>query len=102
MGPLLFLIFINDLTGNLSSNPKLFADDTSLFSVVRDLNTSANEINDDLKKIEAWAHQWKMSCNPNSLKLAQEVIFSCKRNKPHHPDIIFNENPKKNKKKKIS
>ena len=57
LGPLLFLIYINDLAENLSSNPKLFADDTSLFSAVRDLNTSANEINDDLKKIETWAHQ---------------------------------------------
>ena len=53
LGPLLFLIYINDLAENLFSNPKLFADDTSLFSVVRDLNTSANEINDDLKKIES-------------------------------------------------
>ena len=96
LGPLLFLIYINDLAENLSSNPKLFADDTSLFSVVRDLNTSAIEINDDLKKIEAWAHQWKMSFNPDPLKQAQEVIFSRKRNKPHHPDIIFNGNPVKN------
>ena len=57
--PLLFLIYINDLAENLSSNPKLFADDTSLFSAVRDLNTSPIETNYDLKKIEAWAHQWK-------------------------------------------
>ena len=34
LGPLLFLIHINDLSDNLASNPKLFADDTSLFSVV--------------------------------------------------------------------
>ena len=95
LGPPLFLIDINDLAENLSSNPKLFADDTSLFSVLRDLNTSANEINDDLKKIEAWAHQWKMSFNPDPLKQAQEVIFSRKRNKPHHPDVIFNGNPVK-------
>ena len=61
---------------NLSSNPQLFGDDTSLFSVVHDLNTSVNEINDNLKKIEAWAHQWKMSFNPDPLKQAQEVIFS--------------------------
>ena len=80
LGPLLFLVYINDLAENLSSNPKLFADDTSLFSVVRDLNTSANEINDDLKKIEAWAHQWKMSFNPDPSKQAQEVTFSRKRN----------------------
>ena len=39
LGPPLFLIYINDLAENLYSNPKLFANDTSLFSVVRDLNT---------------------------------------------------------------
>ena len=88
----MFLIYINDLAKNLSSNPKLFADDPSLFSVVRDLNTSSNEINDDLKKIEALDHQWKISFNPDPLKQAQEIIFSQKRNKPHHPDIIFNAN----------
>ena len=36
-----------------------------------------------------------MSSNPDPLKQAQEVIFSRKRNKPHHPDIIFNDNPVK-------
>ena len=51
---------INDLAENLSSNRKLFADDNSIFSAVLDLNTSENEINEDLKKTEAWTHQWKM------------------------------------------
>ena len=50
-GPLLFLIYINDLSDNLTSNAKLFADDTSLFSVVHDVNTSAKELNDDSKKV---------------------------------------------------
>ena len=57
LGPLLFLIYINDLSDNLTSNAKLFADDTSLFSVVHDVNTSAKELNDDLKKINDWAFQ---------------------------------------------
>ena len=47
-----FLIYMNHLAENLSSNPKLFANDTSLFSVARELNTSLNEINDDLKKFD--------------------------------------------------
>ena len=38
--PLLFLVHINDLLNGLKSNPKLFADDTSLFSVIHDVNSS--------------------------------------------------------------
>ena len=95
LGPLLFLIYINDLAENLSQNPKLFVDDLSLFFVVRDLNTSAIEINDDLKRLKAWTLQWKLSFKPDPLKQVQEIIFSWKRNKPHHPDIIFNGNPVK-------
>ena len=46
----LFYIHLNDLSDGLSSNTKLFADDTSLFSVVLDVNESAIEFNSDLKK----------------------------------------------------
>ena len=51
LSPLLLLIYINDLSDNLSSNVKLFADDTSLFCVIHDINISAGELNEDLKKI---------------------------------------------------
>ena len=47
LGPLVFLIYINDLSDNLTSNAKLFSDNTSLFSVVHDVKTSAKELNDD-------------------------------------------------------
>ena len=93
LGPLCFFIYINDPSDDLSSNPKLFADDTSLFSVVHDKNTSAKELNNDLRKISNWAYQWKMSFNPDPLKQAQEVIFSCKMTKANHPTLVFNENP---------
>ena len=45
-----FFIYINDLSKELSSNPRLFADDTSLFSVVWNANLSANALNNDLLK----------------------------------------------------
>ena len=43
LGALLFLIYINTLADSLSSNTNLFADDISLFSVIHDVDTSANE-----------------------------------------------------------
>ena len=46
-----YFIYINDLSDDLSSNPKLFADDTSLFSVVHDKNTSAKELNNAYGKL---------------------------------------------------
>ena len=91
LGPLLFLIYINDLTNHLSSNAKLFADDTSLFSVTRNVMDSANELNNDLRQINKWATQWKMSFNPDPTKQAQEVIFSRKSKKTKHPPLFFNE-----------
>ena len=75
LGPLLVLIYRNDLSDNLTSNAKLFADDTSLFSVVDDANTSAKELNNDLKNVNDWAYQWKISFNPDPRKQSQEVIF---------------------------
>ena len=86
----MFLIYINDLSGDLSSKAKLFADDKSLFDVVHDINTSANQLNNDLKKVSNWAFQWKTSFNPDPSKQAQEVIFSQKLKKVTHPLLVFN------------
>ena len=51
LGPLLFSIYINDLPNGFNSNAKLFADDTSVFSVVHNITNSANLLNSDLSKI---------------------------------------------------
>ena len=93
LGPLLVLIYRNDLSDNLTSNAKLFADDTSVFSVVYDVNTSAKELNDwALIIVNDWAFQWKMSFNPDPSKQAQEIIFSRKSKRSTHPPLIFNNN----------
>ena len=78
LGPLLFLIFVNDLETGISCNVKFFADDVSLFSIVHDPTTSATDLNRDLNTIFSWAKQWKMSFNPDPSKPAEEIIFSCK------------------------
>ena len=90
LGPLFFLIYINDLSDNLLSTVKLFSDDTSFFSVVNDSNISANELNKGLQKLSEWAYKWKMSFNLDLNKKAQEVVFSRKLSKSSHPKIFFN------------
>ena len=47
---------------------KLFADDTSLFSVVHDIDTSSCDLNYGLNRVKEWAFQWKMSFNAETLK----------------------------------
>ena len=56
LGPLLFLAYINDLEMNIKSKVKFFADDTMLFSIVRDPNLAGEELNNDLNVINKWAY----------------------------------------------
>ena len=91
LGPLLFLIYINDLEKGIKSKIFFFfADDTSLFSIVTDSTLSAVELNHNLNLIGQWAHQWKMSFNPDPNKQAIELLFSRKINSPNHPSLYFN------------
>ena len=78
LGPLFFLIYINDLATDLKSNVKLFVNDTSLFSIVFDPLETANLLNKDFDKIRGWAKQWKMAFDPDPTKQAQEVVLSKK------------------------
>ena len=68
----------------------MFADDTSLFSVVHGIDTSANDLNHDLEKISEWIFQWKMKFNPDPTKQAQEIIFSRRKTVSIHPLVYFN------------
>ena len=86
---LLFLIYINDLPKDLSSNPKLFADDALLFSVIHYRSITRNDLKDDLIKISHWAYQWKINFNPDPNKQAQEVIFIRETKKLNHLHLTF-------------
>ena len=55
LGPLLFLLYINDIVIDIGSSIRLFADDTSLFIIVEDPITAAGSLNMDLDKISKWA-----------------------------------------------
>ena len=57
LGPLFFLVYINDLIDNVNCDIKMFADNTSLFSCVDDPVKSALQLIEDLGTVELWAWQ---------------------------------------------
>ena len=61
-----------------------------LFSIIKYPEISTSNLKHDLDIIQQWAYQWKMEFNPDPTKQANEVLFSCKRSSPYHPQLIFN------------
>ena len=61
--------------------------------IVQDPNTAANDMNHDLEMISKWAHDWRMSFNPDPQKQAVELIFSKRKAEANHPVILFNNLP---------
>jgi hypothetical protein len=66
LGPLLFLIFINDLGDELTNIVKLYADDTKLLARV---SNSSDTLQSDLNAIVTWCNTWQMSLNIGKCKI---------------------------------
>ena len=64
LGPLLFLLYINDIVNGIGSNIRLFADDTSLLIIVEDPLAAAGSLNTDLDRISQWAATCLVCFNP--------------------------------------
>ena len=86
LGPLLFIIYINDILDGLECDGLLFADDTSLTAVGQDPSLTSAMINRDLQRISDWSNIWKVTFNASKSK---DMIFS---NKVLHnsPPVLFN------------
>ena len=70
LGPLLFLVYINDIEQcELSSKVEMYADDTSLTTSSPDLMTLEFKLNSDLEKIQNWLHSKKLTLNVKKTKI---------------------------------
>jgi hypothetical protein len=87
LGPLLFLLCINDIVDNIQSQVRLFADDTSIFFIVDNAIESADILNRDLNTITSWSNKWLVSFNPRK---TETMVISWKVNKPHYPSLVMN------------
>ena len=86
LGPLLFLVFINDITENIQSHIKLFADDAMLYLDVEDHTKAAQILNQDLQNIYAWSQKWLVNFNA---KKTESLIFKTKTVKQQHPPLFL-------------
>jgi hypothetical protein len=87
LGPLLFIVFINDILTDINLTKKLFVDDTSLYLIVDDPQETAQTLNDDLVKLHAWSTKWLVNFNPQK---TETMTISRKLDKPHQPNLIIN------------
>ena len=86
LGPLLLLLFINDIVVDIGSNIRLFADDTSLYMVVDNPDSAAELLNIDINKIMTWAKKWLVTFNPVK---TESLLITRKLNRPIHPPLFM-------------
>ena len=87
-GPLLFLLYINDIVVDINSSIRLFSDDTSLCIIVDGPIQAAEQLNLDLDKIHRLAEKWLVTFNPEK---SECILLSRKYNKPYHTPIMLNQ-----------
>ena len=88
LGPLLFLLYINDIVEDINSSIRLFADDTSLYIIVDDPIQATEQLNLDLANIHHWVDKWLVTFNPGK---SEFILLSRKHNKPYHPPVLLNQ-----------
>ena len=84
LGPLLFLVYIFDISDNICSNISLFADDTILFDSCKCPTLLHTTISKDLVKLEHWAKLWFINFNPDKSK-----VMTISSKPSSHPPFRF-------------
>ena len=87
LGPLLFLVFINDIVYVIRHcQIRLFADDTCLYITVDNREEAATLINEDINNIQTWAEQWLINFSAPKTKT---LLISNKGTANDHPNLIL-------------
>jgi hypothetical protein len=84
LGPLLFLVYINDMPGYARSQTCLFADDCLMYRKVSS-TSDCTQLQEDLDNLIQWEQQWQMQFNPDKC----EVLTITEKRKPLHHDYTI-------------
>ena len=76
LGPILFLIYINDIADHTGDICRNFADDTSLGHTGNDLQNLQDMVNSDPSNIKKWSEDWLITCNPDKTDI---MLFDSRR-----------------------
>ena len=87
LGPLLFLIYINDIVNNIRSSIRLFADDITIYIIIDNPQTAAFILNTDLETINGWSHDWLVDFNPTK---TSTLLISRRQHPVFHPSLEMN------------
>ena len=87
LGPLLFLVFVNDIVDSIDSKIFVYADDTSIMRPIKDPEYDFQILNSDLHTLSKWAKQWHVTFNCAKTEC---MIFSLKNKPPSYPPLFLN------------
>ena len=88
ISPVLFLIFINDITTDTDAHPSLFADDTAVWIVAgKDRKAAERKMQKNINAIQKWAEDWKMCLNQD--KTETMVISSDRKDLTWKPELYL-------------
>ena len=73
LGPLIFLLYINDIADDLNATCRFFADDCLLYKCYSEFQET-NSLQEDLNKLEIWSNRWLLEFNPSNVKLCTYQI----------------------------
>ena len=86
LGPILFLVYINDLPDEVRSQVRLFADDTALYLTLESEDDSST-LQSDLDILSAWESRWDMEFNPSKCQVVH--VTGSKLKKPIKTDYLL-------------
>ena len=86
LGPILFLVYINDLPRSIPSECSIFADDTSMFKTGRNSQLLCSRISEDLSRATDWATVWGMQFNAEK---SEHLSISAKRNNTSKQRVLM-------------
>ena len=87
LGPLLFLLYVNDVAENMRSICRLYADDSSLQQCSNNISVIEDNLNYDLHVLKEWSKQWLLEFNPQKTK----VVFFSFKNVEKFPNLLFDD-----------